>query len=91
MTSDASQRKSIDGKGKTLREILFGRKFYIDYYQREYKWQTKQLEELVSDLTDVFFRSYEPGHERRAARSRRRHGRHRASAAGRPRLPRQPP
>lgn len=30
MTSDASQRKSIDGKGKTLREILFGRKFYID-------------------------------------------------------------
>ncbi len=63
---DSIQRKNIDGKGKTLREILFGRKFYIDYYQREYKWQTKQLEELISDLTDVFFRSYEPGHERRA-------------------------
>lgn len=63
---DQAQRKNIDGKGKTVREILFGRKFYIDYYQREYKWQTKQLDELISDLADVFLRNYEPQHERRA-------------------------
>jgi len=67
MTSfDQAQAKNIDGKGKTVREILFGRKFYIDYYQREYKWQTKQLDELTSDLTDVFLRNYDPKHERRA-------------------------
>lgn len=65
-TAEQIQRKNIDGKGKTVREILFSRKFYIDYYQREYKWQTKQLDELVSDLTGVFLRSYEPQHERRA-------------------------
>lgn len=64
--TDQAQRKNIDGKGKTVREILFERKFYIDYYQREYKWQTKQLDELISDLTDVFLRNYEPQHERRA-------------------------
>jgi len=53
-TAEQIQRKNIDGKGKTVREILFSRKFYIDYYQREYKWQTKQLDELVSDLTGAF-------------------------------------
>lgn len=60
------QRRDIGGKGKTIREILFSRKFYIDYYQREYKWQTKQLEELISDLSDVFLRNFEPEHDRRA-------------------------
>jgi len=60
------QRKSIDGKGKTIREILSGRKFYIDYYQREYKWQTKQLEELISDLSDIFLRNFDAAHDREA-------------------------
>lgn len=60
------QRKNIDGKGKTIREILSGRKFYIDYYQREYKWQTKQLEELISDLADIFLRNYDAAHDREA-------------------------
>ncbi|MBX3353375.1 MAG: DUF262 domain-containing protein [Phycisphaeraceae bacterium] len=65
-TAEQIQRKNIDGKGKTVREILFSRKFFIDYYQREYKWQAKQLDELISDLTGVFLRGYEPEHERRA-------------------------
>jgi hypothetical protein len=26
----------IDGKGRTVRELLAGRKYSIDYYQREY-------------------------------------------------------
>lgn len=64
--TEQTQRKSIDGKGRSVRDILFARKFYIDYYQREYKWQTKQLDELISDLTEVFLRGYEPDHERRA-------------------------
>jgi hypothetical protein len=28
---------------KTVREPLAGRKYSIDYYQHEYKWQTKQV------------------------------------------------
>lgn len=64
MTTEPSQVRSIDGKGKTIREILFARKFYIDYFQREYKWQTKQLEELVNDLVGMFLHEYAPGHDR---------------------------
>ena len=36
----------------------------IDYYQREYKWQTKHIAELIDDLTAKFLDSYELGHER---------------------------
>jgi hypothetical protein len=27
--------------GKTIRELLTGSEYSIDYYQREYKWQRK--------------------------------------------------
>ena len=33
--------REIDGKGRTVRELLANRKYSIDYYQREYKWQHK--------------------------------------------------
>ncbi len=32
----------FDGKGRTIRELLAGRKHSIDYYQREYECQQKQ-------------------------------------------------
>jgi uncharacterized protein with ParB-like and HNH nuclease domain len=43
---------------------LFARKFYIDYYQREYKWQTKQVEELINDLTGIFLNDFNNSHDR---------------------------
>lgn len=58
--------REIDGKGRTIRELLAGRKYSIDYYQREYKWQQKQVAELIDDLAGKFQESYGPGHERRA-------------------------
>jgi hypothetical protein len=58
--------REIDGKGRTVRELLAGRKYSIDYYQREYKWQTKQVAELIDDLSAKFLESYETGHERSA-------------------------
>jgi hypothetical protein len=60
------QSRQIDGKGKTIRELLAGRKYSIDYYQREYKWQTKQVAELIGDLVSKFSESYERGRERSA-------------------------
>lgn len=66
MTTQWRHPKEIDGKGKTVRELLAGRKYSIDYYQREYKWQTKQVAELIDDLSTKFLESYEPGHERSA-------------------------
>lgn len=56
--------KEILGKAKTIRELLGGAKYSIDYYQREYRWQTKQMAELIEDLTSKFLESHEPGNER---------------------------
>ena len=54
----------IQGKAKTVRELMKGVKYSIDYYQREYKWRTKQVYELVDDLSNKFFEEYETGHAR---------------------------
>ncbi len=56
---------SIDGVAKTISEILKDKKYSIDYYQREYKWEHKQLEELVTDLTAKFRQVHQPGATRR--------------------------
>ena len=66
MTTAPRPSREIDGKGRTVRELLAGRKYSIDYYQREYKWQQKQLAELIDDLADRFFASHEAGNERSA-------------------------
>ncbi len=56
--------REILGKAKTVRELLKGVKYSIDYYQREYKWQEKQIRELVDDLSDKFLEEYQPTHPR---------------------------
>lgn len=56
--------REILGKAKTVRELLKGVKYSIDYYQREYKWRDKQVRELVDDLTGKFLYDYDPGHTR---------------------------
>lgn len=58
--------KEILGKAKSIRELLGGAKYSIDYYQREYRWQTKQMAELINDLTSKFSESYKEGDERGA-------------------------
>jgi hypothetical protein len=58
--------KKIDGKGRSIRELLGGAKYSIDYYQREYRWQTKQMSELIEDLTAKFLESYDPDDDRGA-------------------------
>lgn len=50
--------KKIDGTPKTIRELFTGVKYTIHYYQREYQWKRKQIEELIEDLTSEFFQHY---------------------------------
>ncbi len=57
--------REILGKAKTVRELLKGVKYSIDYYQREYKWHDKQIRELVDDLTSKFLEEYDPSHARK--------------------------
>lgn len=54
----------INGKTKSIRELLFNQKYSIDYYQREYKWETKHVQELIDDLSGKFLDFYRPEHER---------------------------
>lgn len=56
--------REILGKAKTVRELLKGVKYSIDYYQREYKWHEKQIHELVDDLSNKFLEEFRPEHPR---------------------------
>lgn len=58
--------KEIRGLAKNIRALLGGAKFAIDYYQREYRWETKQVAELIDDLAEKFLESHEAGNERNA-------------------------
>ena len=65
-TSTSHRSREIDGKGRTVRDLLAARKYSIDYYQREYKWQKEQVDELLKDLADKFLESYGVGDDRSA-------------------------
>lgn len=54
----------IRGDGRTVRELLHDKKYAIDFYQREYKWESKQILELLEDLSGKFLESYQLIHTR---------------------------
>lgn len=47
-------------KTDTLRTILNGRKYDVDYFQREYRWGRKQIEQMLSDFLSTFEEFYDP-------------------------------
>ena len=50
-------------KTNSIKEILSGKKFTVDYFQREYRWGRKQIEQMISDFQSTFEEFYEPSHE----------------------------
>ena len=48
----------IEASDKTINELLKDKKFFIDYFQREYRWQEKHMVALIEDLTSTFLKSY---------------------------------
>jgi uncharacterized protein with ParB-like and HNH nuclease domain len=61
--------REILGKARSVKELLGVRKYGIDYYQREYKWQTKHVSELLDDLSGRFLADYKAEDERSAVES----------------------
>lgn len=57
--------RKITGTEKTFKQLLQNTKYSIHYYQREYAWQHKQVQELIDDLTDEFLNWYDPSHDRK--------------------------
>lgn len=56
--------EKIDGSPKTLKQLLLNTKYTIKYYQREYQWKQKQIEEMIEDLTSEFLNYYSENDER---------------------------
>ena len=55
--------RDILGDAKSVRSLL-GQKYRIDYYQRDYKWERKQIGELIEDLTNRFLQDFNEEHPR---------------------------
>ena len=62
MEKDTS--RIVDAKSRCVREVLDKNKYTLDYYQREYLWQPKQMQEFIGDLTEKFLQEYNPLHPR---------------------------
>ena len=58
--------KKIEGSPKNLKQLLQNTKYTIHYYQREYRWQRKHIEELIYDLSSEFLENYHQGDPRPA-------------------------
>ena len=56
--------REISGQARTVRELLKDQRYSVDYYQREYRWQLKQVMALLDDLVNQFFEYYSPSDER---------------------------
>jgi hypothetical protein len=39
------------GRAKTVQHLLHNTKYSIDYYQRGYKWESNQIQELIEDVS----------------------------------------
>lgn len=64
-----TEQREIHAISKSVRELLQGVKYSIDYYQREYKWETKQVVELINDLTGRFMEDHDDNNPREAVAS----------------------
>ena len=63
MSSEVLKNK-IEADDTSISKLLKDQKFFIDYFQREYRWQEKHIRQLIEDLTDTFLKSYKDEDER---------------------------
>ena len=45
--------KRIEGRAKTIREVLDTAKYDIDFYQREYAWEERQVREAEAAMENA--------------------------------------
>jgi len=55
----------IEAHDRSIADVLDDKKYTVDYFQREYKWEERHIEQLVSDLTSSFLNEYKPEHKRK--------------------------
>lgn len=57
----------IDADDRCVFDVLNERKYTVDYFQREYSWEQKHIDQLITDLTSTFLDVYTEGDPRTAA------------------------
>ncbi|MGH7799498.1 MAG: DUF262 domain-containing protein [Thermodesulfobacteriota bacterium] len=61
----ATKIREIHADDKAVRQVLDKVKYSIDFFQREYKWGRKQIEQLLKDLTEKLLANFDESHERK--------------------------
>jgi len=59
----------IEATDTSISKLLKEQKFFIDYFQREYRWEEKHIKTLVEDLSNTFLAAYAEGDKRPAVAS----------------------
>lgn len=59
----------IEATDTSISKLLKGEKFYIDYFQREYRWKGNHIITLVEDITSTFLGAYTEGDSRASVQS----------------------
>ncbi len=54
----------IDADDRQVFYVLNERKYTVDYFQREYSWEQRHIEQLITDLTSTFLDAYTEGDDR---------------------------
>lgn len=61
-----SNNNKINARDYRLYDVLNARRYSIDYFQREYSWEFKHIEQLITDLSSAFLNAYTEGDLRQA-------------------------
>lgn len=67
MNQDKKVKKDdhkIDADDHNVFEVLNEKKYTVDYFQREYSWEKKHIEQLITDLTSTFLDVHTEGDDR---------------------------
>ncbi len=56
--------REVRAHERTVSELLNGVKYTIDFYQREYEWERRNVEELLDDLSNMFQSKHSSENER---------------------------
>ena len=56
----------IDADDRSVFDVLNERKYTVDYFQREYSWEEKHIDQLITDLTTTFLEAHTTGVPRTA-------------------------
>lgn len=54
----------IEAGDRSIQQVLDKQKYTVDYFQREYSWEKKHIEQLISDLSGSFLDNYDPSDAR---------------------------